>query len=523
MTAIAPRWGVVTDTGTQRELNEDFAIVRVFPTAAGTTRDDVVVAVVADGMGGHASGEIASLMAADTVLDVIGERLPRHPLDLASLKRHVAIAVKAANSRIYQRGRSHTASLGMGTTLTIALVWKTHLLIGHVGDSRAYLIHDGSVEQLTEDHTVVAAKVKAGLLTPAEAAISDERNQLLKAVGTDAEMNADVVSRRLQPGETLLLASDGAYSSLGEEDFTHAVASNGTPKAVCKDLVTRARIRDGSDNITVICLQMGPALRMIGKKPPSRQWPLNLLGSAGIRPAQRPLVALLLLTVMLAISVTVALAWLGGGPPGEGSAGVMADITVPDVTGRSISNAEEILENAKLRSEVHSSPPDPKNDYNVLVVVRQKPDSGTKTTAFRPVRLEAELRVKVPRLVGLSTGEARKSLAERGLRMRKNDGTREGSGGVVEAQDPDPGKLVRKKRTIDVTVTRAAKLIDGKPDRAQGGNGRKWFSGGSGVNRPGPKPSSKTPAAPTTKPPEPKPSGTVTTEDAFNKVGVDAL
>jgi RNA polymerase sigma factor (sigma-70 family) len=148
------RWYVATDVGKERRLNEDFAVVRALPVGGSRRGEEVIVAIVADGMGGHAGGEIASIMAVDTVLEILRGDLAEGTVDATRLRAVLDDAIQQANARIHSTSLAEPDLSGMGTTLTVMVLWRSQMLIGHVGDSRAYLANDTTVEQLTEDHTV---------------------------------------------------------------------------------------------------------------------------------------------------------------------------------------------------------------------------------------------------------------------------------------------------------------------------------------------------------------------------------
>jgi protein phosphatase len=196
--------------------------------------DAVVCAVVADGMGGHAAGEVASQLAAETVVRAFGARLSEGSVPGDQLVRAMEDAFDAANRVVYEQAQRDPEHAGMGTTLTAALVRDGSLVAGHVGDSRLYLVRRGRVQQLTRDHSY--------------------QRMLTRVIGTDPEVKSDSLLRTLRPGDLLLLATDGAYRSLSDDDLLHAIGTNKDPQAACDDLVARARKRSGSDDLTVVCV-----------------------------------------------------------------------------------------------------------------------------------------------------------------------------------------------------------------------------------------------------------------------------
>jgi len=231
----------------------------------------MLLAMVADGMGGHAAGEIASATAVETVTNSIRTHLPGHEPSRSQLIDITAEAFAEANAIVYRCGNGVVGRGGMGTTLTTALLAGRYLCIGHVGDSRAFLLHHGRIRQLTRDHTLVQQKVDAGLLTPEEAKISEERNQLMRAIGVSPEVTADVICLEWKKGDALLLCSDGFYASITPAEMAAVMTAAQHPQAACDLLVSRAKARDGSDNITAVCIAPG-------KTPPRQTLLKTLLG-----------------------------------------------------------------------------------------------------------------------------------------------------------------------------------------------------------------------------------------------------
>jgi protein phosphatase len=211
---------------------------------------------VADGMGGHASGEVASKMGMDILKGYLkGEKesLPGegNPSYLESTNR-MASGIKLANQAIYEASRSHAPWNGMGTTLTAVLLNGNRLSIAHVGDSRVYLIRGGIIEQMTDDHTVVSEQVEKGLMTREEAADSAMRHILTRALGITPDVQVDTEELTVSEGDKLVLCSDGLTGLVSDEEILSAVLSSNRPEMVCDQLVERANQKGGEDNITVI-------------------------------------------------------------------------------------------------------------------------------------------------------------------------------------------------------------------------------------------------------------------------------
>ena len=232
------RAAVVTDTGKRRLGNED-AYVFEPPLFA-----------IADGMGGARAGEIAADLAASALEEASAET--REAAQLSAI-------IAEANRRVWERSRADPATAGMGTTVTIALVDAPAgtISFGHVGDSRAYRLRDGVLEQVTTDHSLVAELVESGVLTPEEAERHPQRSAITKAVGTEPSVDADVFTRDTLPGDLFLLCSDGLSDMLSEEDIASAIAgAERDPEAAGDALVAAANARGGEDNITVVLFEI---------------------------------------------------------------------------------------------------------------------------------------------------------------------------------------------------------------------------------------------------------------------------
>ncbi len=236
------RFALASDPGLVRDHNEDTALAL----------PELGLFVVADGMGGHVAGEVASRIAAQTVADYLRskpaprrERQDAQQLGDAVLHAHAAVMQAAAT-----RGLR-----GMGTTLTALRVRRRGATIAHVGDSRAWLLHGHQLLQLTQDHTVVAMLVESGALDPRDAAHHPERHVLTQAVGPAAEIDPELAQAKLPPGGRLLLSSDGLHDVVPESEIAELAALPDLDAAVAA-LVARARELGGPDNITAILVEV---------------------------------------------------------------------------------------------------------------------------------------------------------------------------------------------------------------------------------------------------------------------------
>jgi protein phosphatase len=226
----------LTDTGRRRRHNEDAYVC------------DPPLFAIADGMGGAQAGEIASHLAATSVQH--GER------DGGSEAR-VQQLIQDANRSVYERARTDESTSGMGTTMTVALVDGDLVRIGHVGDSRAYLVRDHALEQLTEDHSLVGELVRSGRLSPEEAEDHPHRSVITRVLGTDPEVDVDSFSVAAEPGDLFMLCSDGLTSMVDDGRILELIEEHsGDVKATAQALVDAANANGGEDNITVILFQI---------------------------------------------------------------------------------------------------------------------------------------------------------------------------------------------------------------------------------------------------------------------------
>lgn len=232
----------ITHVGRRRASNEDAFLVE----------PEFGLYAVADGMGGHAAGEIASRLAIESLETYFREtgRPDRDPLLAAERLRE---AVAAANRSIWDAIVGHDERRGMGTTLAAVVAIGEQWVVGHVGDSRVYLLRDGRLARLTSDHSWVNEQVRLGFLTDEAAQRHPMRNIVTRALGSREEVAVDIALEPLRPGDVLLLCSDGLNTMVPDETIREILAERlGDPGSACSALVDEANRRGGEDNVTVV-------------------------------------------------------------------------------------------------------------------------------------------------------------------------------------------------------------------------------------------------------------------------------
>jgi len=240
----------LTDVGRVRTNNEDsFRILEALH-----------LFVLSDGMGGEAHGEVASSMAVETIVNYCTEAKKDSDITLAGAPgdhwaektKRLQNAVSLANSRIYQSAQKNPEQRGMGATVTATWYDNGRLSIAHVGDSRAYLLRGGTLQQLTNDHSLVAEQVRRGIITPQEAEASEMQSVLLRALGAHSQVEVDVDEVGIYPRDILLLCSDGLTRMVTEPEIAGSLQAETDPASAARKLIALANERGGIDNITVI-------------------------------------------------------------------------------------------------------------------------------------------------------------------------------------------------------------------------------------------------------------------------------
>jgi protein phosphatase len=238
-------YAALSDIGQVRQKNED-AHGRYQPDDEAESGAKGTMFVVADGMGGHRGGEIASKLAVETVISIYYASSDGNPV--AMLDK----SFSEANRRILERSTSEVELFGMGTTCTTMVVRPGEAFFAHVGDSRAYVLRDGELGQLTEDHSLVGEMVRSGIISSEDALHHPKRNVITRSLGTQESLATDFPETPygLQDGDTFLLCSDGLTSMISDEKIKKIISAN-DPKTACRKLVDAANATGGKDNITV--------------------------------------------------------------------------------------------------------------------------------------------------------------------------------------------------------------------------------------------------------------------------------
>lgn len=245
-----------TDTGRVRTHNEDSVVV---DAALG-------LVLVADGMGGHNAGEVASKMAAELISTAVKAHVAihgRNSLDVAAERQNLLRnAIHIANARILAAAQNDVACSGMGSTLVLALIRNDQLTIAHIGDSRLYRLRDGKLEQLTQDHTLVQQQLQSGELANEQATKTNIRHWLTRALGVMQMVFADMREEKLQAGDRYLLCSDGLSDHVSLLEMQNIVSQTaGTPIEQCHLLIAAANQQGGDDNVSVVLIECDHQLK----------------------------------------------------------------------------------------------------------------------------------------------------------------------------------------------------------------------------------------------------------------------
>jgi serine/threonine protein phosphatase PrpC len=256
-------FGHCCDVGQTRELNEDSYLAMAAPAAVA---DIDALLLVADGVGGHNAGEIASGYVAETFQQLFSSTAYRSRVDYSPQREDYFAAVlkeilEQINTGLQDKAARQHGLSGMGTTATVAVIAGRQLFLGHVGDTRAYLFRRSHLQRLTTDHTWVEEQVMSGALTPEQAAVHPRRNVLTRSLGNRPVVRVDRSIHTLEPQDTLLLCSDGLSGKVSDVEMEKTLQGTGDPQKVCDFLVNLANQRGGEDNITALAVRVSNQAR----------------------------------------------------------------------------------------------------------------------------------------------------------------------------------------------------------------------------------------------------------------------
>ena len=235
--------------GKVRKNNEDYCMGEIIQT-----EDDCIgIFALADGMGGHKKGEVASKIAVESIIDFLKENISKSSgIKMDYLDDVIKQAYNYANQKIYAKSMEDSSCEGMGTTLVVAVVYKDDVIIANVGDSRCYLLHNDEFRKITRDHSVVEELVNANLITEEEARVHPRRNQITRAMGAEEIIIVDIFREKLEKNDMLLLATDGLTGCVEDKDIKNIIIQDKDIKEICEDLINEANNNSGKDNISVI-------------------------------------------------------------------------------------------------------------------------------------------------------------------------------------------------------------------------------------------------------------------------------
>ncbi len=241
----------LSDTGRVRELNEDsFGTAPALQVGWKLQEERGTLVAVADGMGGHAAGEVASKMAIETLFKTYYADKEQDPA------KALADGFAAANTRVHEAASADPSKTSMGSTLVAAVVRRGKLYVANVGDSRAYLVRGGKIRQITHDHSWVAEQVRARVLTPEQAQQHVYKNIITRAIGNRAEVKVDTFSEQLKANDIIVLGSDGLTNKVAPNEIAAIVSSTPDPNQAVQKLIGRANENGGDDNITAIVVRV---------------------------------------------------------------------------------------------------------------------------------------------------------------------------------------------------------------------------------------------------------------------------
>lgn len=239
--------GVKTSIGKIRDINQDSYYI--------SQNKNCPLAIIADGMGGHKAGEIASKMAVQIISSSLENDLKKIKLDNDNIMKSIRDSIWRANDEIYKLSLENDEYSGMGTTVTLACNINDTIFIGHVGDSRGYLLRDDKLQQITRDHSLVEELIRNGSITREEAKHHPQKNIITRAVGTDKDIEIDLIVKERLKSDILLLCTDGLTNMLSDDEVRKLLVDNEDIQKACDLLVDLSNDKGGFDNITVLAVK----------------------------------------------------------------------------------------------------------------------------------------------------------------------------------------------------------------------------------------------------------------------------
>lgn len=245
-------YNCISHIGKVRKNNEDYCMGEIIETEVGS----IGIFALADGMGGHNKGEVASKLAVENIIYFLKENLLQSKnIKIDYIDDIIKQAYNNVNSIIHKKSIEDIECEGMGTTLTTAILYKDNLYVANVGDSRCYLLNKDNLQKVTVDHSVVEELIKAKIITEKEAMTHPRRNHITRAMGTDEMVVVDIFKLKLERGDKILLASDGLTGFVDKEDIKNIIVKNESIGILSKELIDKANDISGRDNISVVLIE----------------------------------------------------------------------------------------------------------------------------------------------------------------------------------------------------------------------------------------------------------------------------
>lgn len=236
-----------SDVGKVREINQD---------AYFYIEDELLpIFIIADGMGGHKAGEVASNTAISTIVSHYEENKEKMIGKEVFIPEFINKSIELANKKLIEESENDEELKGMGTTITMCIVLEKELYIGHVGDSRAYLLRDEKLKQLTQDHSLVGELLRTGSITKEEAMNHPKKNVIMRALGSNKDLKVDIFTRDMEQGDRIVLCTDGLTNMVSEERILETLVNDENPSSICSELVNISNELGGIDNTTIMLIK----------------------------------------------------------------------------------------------------------------------------------------------------------------------------------------------------------------------------------------------------------------------------